>query len=112
MFRTPFLTLEGIDNENIPSDKMANKSFEDFHDLFEKNHPNFYSKLQEKAEQKLTILDLKYCTYIFMNLSSKEIANIIHVSSNTVRTTKYRLKIKLNLGKDEDLSVYIKNLIQ
>lgn len=94
------------------SDKMADKSFDSFFNLLQKVHPGFYSKLQEKADQKLTVLHLKYCTYIFMNFSSKEIANITHVSSNTVRTTKYRLKRKLNLAKEENLATYIKNVIQ
>lgn len=94
------------------TDKMADKSFDDFSTLFQNVHPEFYSKLQEKANQKLTVLDLKYCIYIFMNFSSKEIANITHVNFNTVRTTKYRLKLKLNLSKDEDLAAYIKNVIE
>ena len=98
-FNERTLTDDNGIKELLLSDKMANKSFEDFHNLFEKIHPDFYSKLQEKAKQKLTVLDLKYCTYLFMNLSSKEIANIIAFNPTTVRTTKYRLKIKLNWAR-------------
>lgn len=94
------------------TDKIADKSFEDFTELIQRVHPNFYAKLQEKAEQNLTALDLKYCTYIFMDFSSKEIANIMHVDPNTVRTTKYRLKQKLNLTKEDDLNIYIKTLLE
>lgn len=98
-------------NDLLLTDRIADKSFEDFSDLLQKAHPSFYLKLQEKAEQKLTTLDLKYCTFIFMNFSSKEIANIMHVDPNTVRTTKYRLKQKLNLDKDEDLTIFIKRIV-
>ncbi len=105
---------EKTDDRNIKalllSDKVAGKSYEGFYELFEKIHPLFYEKLQEKAEQRLTTLDLRYCTYILMSFSSKEIANIMHVDPNTVRTTKYRLKLKLNLSKEEDISTYLEDL--
>lgn len=92
------------------TDKIADKSFDDFSDLLQKVHPDFFSKLQEHANQKLTSLDLKYCTYILMDFSSKEIANIMHVESKTARSTKYRLKQKLTLSKEDDLTLFIKNI--
>lgn len=105
---------EKIDDKDIKdlllSDKLAEKSYEDFQELLQKIHPLFYEKLQEKAEQKLTTLDLRYCTYILMNFTSKEIANIMHVDPNTVRTNKYRLKLKLNLSKDQDITTYLQEL--
>lgn len=92
------------------TDKIADKSFDDFSDLLLKVHPDFFTKLQEYANQKLTSLDLKYCTYILMDFSSKEIANIMHVEPKTARSTKYRLKQKLNLSKEDDLSHFIKEI--
>ncbi len=97
--------------ELLLADSITDKSFEDFSKLMQKVHPHFYLKLQEKADQRLTALDLKYCTYIFMDFSSKEIANILHVDPNTVRTTKHRLKLKLKLTKEDDIALYIKKII-
>lgn len=90
------------------NDRMAGKSYENFSDLLQRTHPGFFSKLQDIAGNKLTALDLKYCTYILMNFSSKEIANILHVEPKTARSTKYRLKLKLNLSKEDDLASFIK----
>lgn len=92
-------------------DEFADKSFEDFSQLLDNVHPGFFSKLQDHAIQKLTSLDLKYCTYILMDFSSKEIANILHVDPKTARSTKYRLKLKLNLSKEDDLNSFIRNIL-
>lgn len=73
--------------------------------------PGFYNLLQEKADQKLTPLNLKYCRLMYTGLSSQEMADYLHVDLKTIRVSKHRLKQKLNLDKDEDLSAYLKNLI-
>lgn len=93
------------------NEKKIDDNFEEFTESIKNIHPAFFSKLQEQASQKLTPLDLKYCTYIFMNLSSKEIANILYVEPKTVRMAKYRLKQKLNLDKKIDLNKFIQNII-
>ncbi len=91
--------------------KKIDEHFDDYAEYIKNIHPDFYSRLQEKASQKLTTLDLKYCTYIYMNLDTKDIASILFVEPNTVRMTKYRLKQKLNLSKDDDLYYLIRNII-
>jgi DNA-binding CsgD family transcriptional regulator len=42
-----------------------------------------------------------------MNLSNKEIASLCNISSRGVEQSKYRLKKRLELVKDEDLSRFI-----
>ncbi|NMA74141.1 MAG: hypothetical protein GX963_08295 [Bacteroidales bacterium] len=103
------ISLDDI-KELLMSSQMADRSYENFSDLLQKTHPDFFTKLQKISGNKLTALDLKYCTYILMNFSSKEIANIMHVEPKTARSTKYRLKLKLNLSKDDDLTSFIKNI--
>ena len=99
--------IEKILNKELRIDN----NFEDFRTELKEIHPDFYMKLQERAKQKLTSLDLKYSVCIFKKMSSKEIAELLHVESTTVRMTKYRLKLKLGLSKDEDLSTYIESII-
>ena len=38
-----------------------------------------------------------------MNLSSKEIANILNISTEGVKKARYRLRKKLNLSSDDSL---------
>ncbi len=102
----PDKQLEKMIRENLQSDEY----FEEYRTLIKEAHPQFYSSLQLQAEGKLTDLDLKYCTYIYMKIPSKQMANMLHVEYNTVRMTKYRLKQKLNLEKDNDLYEFIQQL--
>lgn len=98
--------LEKIINEEIRLDE----DFEHVKSEFKELHPEFFSRLQAKAVQKLTSLDMKYCAYLYMKLSSKQIAALLHVEPKSVRMAKYRLKQKLGLGKDDELDAVIQNL--
>ncbi|WP_118194364.1 transcriptional regulator [Albibacterium indicum] len=72
--------------------------------------PDFIANLQQKAENKLTRLDLKYCSYILMGLTNKEIAVKLNVDPKSIRMARYRIKQKLNLQKEENLDQFINEL--
>ncbi len=99
-------TLEKIINEEIRIDQ----DFEHIRTEFKEIHPQFFERLQEAAGQELTQLDLKYCGYIYMQLTNKQIATLLNITPKSVRMAKYRLKQKLNLAKEEKLDRFIKQL--
>jgi len=74
-------------------------------------HPEFITRLQEKAAESLTRLDLRYCTYIRMGLSNKEIAGRLAVEAKSIRMARYRIKQKLNLQKEESLDTFLITLV-
>ena len=94
----------------IKQEQLIDKEIEDLQDLLNKINSKFYSDLNEIAKVKLTRMDLKYASYIYLNLDNQQIANTLNVDLNTVRVTKYRLKQKLGLSKDVDLSVFLHNI--
>ncbi|MDO6791821.1 hypothetical protein Q4588_12990 [Tamlana sp. 1_MG-2023] len=73
-------------------------------------NPEFIEALQKTSNHKLTQLDIKYCLYIKLNLSTKQMANLLHVEPSSIRMKKYRLKQKLNLSKDQNLSVFLNSI--
>lgn len=73
-------------------------------------HPSLYQKLQERAANRLSTLDLEYIRMIYMRMTSKQMAEILQVDPNTIRTGKHRLKQKLQLSKEEDLNGFIEGL--
>lgn len=86
---------------------------EDFESLkqdFAQIHPGFVIQLQEKAQGGLTRVDLKYCTYILMGLSNKEIGVRLGIEAKSIRMARYRIKQKLGLDKDENLDQFIRTL--
>ncbi len=75
---------------------------------FNQVHEEFFNGLKSKFPQ-LTHKDLKICAYIKMNLTTKEIAPLLNISTRGVETQRYRLKRKLNLESDKNLTDYLVN---
>jgi DNA-binding NarL/FixJ family response regulator len=69
---------------------------------FTQIHPNFNANIKEKYPV-LSSKDISFCSLIKLNLSNKEIANLLQVSHESVITKKYLLKKKLVLSADQDL---------
>ena len=78
--------------------------------LFEKAFTNadkdFFKKIKE-IHPTLTPNDLKLCAYLRLNLSSKEIAPLLNISAKSVEVKRYRLRKKMDLPHDLNLSTYI-----
>ena len=75
---------------------------------FNQVHEEFFSQLKKEFPD-LTHKDLKICAYIKMNLTTKEIAPLLNISTRGVETHRYRLKRKLNLENDNSLTAFLRN---
>ena len=75
---------------------------------FNQVHEDYFNALRSEFPV-LTHKDLKLCAYIKMNLTTKEIAPLLNISIRGVETQRYRLKSKLNLESDNNLSDYLVN---
>ncbi|WP_271405340.1 tetratricopeptide repeat protein [Tenacibaculum soleae] len=89
-------------NKKLLSLISEEELWEDFKIQFEKIRPDFFSKLKQ-ISPNLSVNDLKHCTYIVSNLKSKEVAQLINVSPRSVETTRYRVKKKMGLEKEDSL---------
>jgi FixJ family two-component response regulator len=83
---------------------MKNESeWEAFEALYDQAHGDFFKRL--KADfSGLTPSDLRLCAYLRMNLSSKEIAPLLNITVRGVEERRYRLRKRMNLGSDENLT--------
>jgi len=66
----------------------------------------FNKKLLEHFPH-LTSNDLRLCTYLRMNFSTKEIARLLNIAPRAVEISRYRLRKKLNLSHDSNLTEYL-----
>ena len=89
--------------------KKENANFETFFSNFEKLYPNFKITLYNLVPN-LTTNELKLCAFLRLNLSSKEISNLLNITPESVNKARYRLRKKLNLSAKEDLSTFIINI--
>lgn len=96
--------LLGFKNGNIDNEKIRS-----FKKLVNTQNRSFMIELKEQYP-KLTKTDIEVCSYIKSGLSRKEIAKIRDTSIEAVKSTRFRLKKKLNLRKEDKLDKYIKSL--
>jgi DNA-binding CsgD family transcriptional regulator len=82
-------------------DKM-NEDWENFAIHFDKVHSDFLTALKNKFPT-LTPNELKLSAYLRMNLSSKEVAQLMNISVRGVEISRYRLRKKLQLPTETNL---------
>ncbi|SBV98025.1 triple tyrosine motif-containing protein [uncultured Dysgonomonas sp.] len=92
-------------NSNIEHDT----DFEVFKSNFDLVHQDFFRLLDERFPG-LSRNDKILCAYLYMNLSTKEIAPLLNISTRGVEVNRYRLRKKMNLDRDINLSEYLQNL--
>ena len=86
----------------------SEKTYQDFDNMFIEVYPEFYKFLSQI--NKLSKTDLRLASYIKMNHSNDEIAQISGVSVRTIESQRYRLSKKLKLDKGGDLNSFIHNI--
>jgi len=77
-----------------------------FEKSFNEAHENFFKKLKS-GHPDLVPNDLKLCAYLRMNMSSKEMASLLNISLRGVEIRRYRLRKKLNLEHDKNLTEFL-----
>ncbi len=66
-----------------------------------------FLKIIKQIHPSLTANDLRLCAYLRLNLSSKEIAPLLNISSRSVEVKRYRLRKKMELPHESSLTNYI-----
>jgi tetratricopeptide (TPR) repeat protein len=89
--------------------QLAKKNDPEFLTRFQEVYPNIFPRLLE-IEPLLLASELKFCALLFLNFSSKDIAEYTFVKPESVQTRKNRLRKKLNISSDEDLYIWMKNI--
>jgi len=84
----------------------SRKDWELFEENFHEVHQEFFRRLLQKYPA-LTPGDLRLAAYLRMSLSSKEIAPLLFITLRGVENKRYRLRKKLQLPNEENLSEYL-----
>ncbi|MFO8128894.1 MAG: triple tyrosine motif-containing protein [Bacteroidales bacterium] len=82
------------------------KQWEIFETHFENVHEEFLKRIKTEFPD-LSPRELKLCAYLRMNISSKEIALLMNISTRGVEISRYRLRKKLNLDRSMNLTDFI-----
>lgn len=77
-----------------------------FENSFNEAHESFFKKLKANHPD-LVPNDLKLCAYLRMNMSSKEMASLLNISVRGVEIRRYRLRKKLAVPHDKNLTEFL-----
>ncbi len=82
------------------------RDWEDFKRHFENVHQDFFTTLKQRCPD-LTHNELKLCALLKLNLNLKEVAGILGIAPESVKTARYRLRKKFGLTREDSLLDYI-----
>jgi len=94
----------------LKEEMILDSNFEHAKLQIQQVHPDFFYLVNEKAQRKLTTLDLKLCAYLYLQMDTRQIAQLMNIEAKSVRMSRYRIKQKLGLEKDDDLNSFLQGL--
>jgi DNA-directed RNA polymerase specialized sigma24 family protein len=80
----------------------SDEEWENFVQYFNEVNHGLLSRLKERHDN-LNANDIRYISYLYMNLSMKEIASIMNITPEACRKRKERISKKIQLNENEDL---------
>lgn len=86
-------------DENLHTD---DDYWEQFVLLFNQVDAGFFERLKDRFKD-LTQNEIRLCAYIRIGMTSKQIAQMLNLSPESVNKNRYRLRKKLALDREEDL---------
>jgi len=87
----------------------ANKLWKEFELRYMEVHKDFHYRLTT-TYPTLTTNERKLCAFMVLNMSTKDISSITYQSEHSIKIARYRLRKKLGLSKNENLTSFLHNL--
>ena len=105
LFKTEFRRIVMLLKKENASDKdweVFKTYFAEVHNDFDQKLKTLYTDISEK--------EIRLAAFLRMNLTTKEIAATLNVLPDSILKSKYRLKKKLNLDRDTDLTSFLNTI--
>ncbi|WP_276482950.1 ligand-binding sensor domain-containing protein [Paraflavitalea pollutisoli] len=95
----------------LHEEDKVDQGWEQFAFHFDRVHSDFLVALKQ-TYPALTANEIKLCAYLRMNLSTKEIAQLMNISVRGVEISRYRLRKKLQITTDTNLFQFLLTIRQ
>lgn len=89
--------------------KLAKDNDPVFMVKFQENYPNFVSTLKA-INEKVQTTELHLCALIYLQFTTKDIANILSRSVKTIQNRKNSLRKKLGISSETDITIWLHEL--
>lgn len=96
-------------NRLFDSTILTETDWEEFKNLFDQVYKGFFTILKSNFPD-LSQAEIRICALIKLNLTTKEAANMLAISPESVNKARYRLRKKLNLSAEESLDEVISTI--
>ncbi|MEN9337239.1 MAG: hypothetical protein RLZZ500_2226 [Bacteroidota bacterium] len=93
----------------VQQQSIQDRVWNDYDAVLEHANRHFYERLNQRFPE-ISANDLKLCALTKMNLSIKEMAAILNISPDSVKTARHRLRKKLQLQTEDNLTDFLLNL--
>ncbi len=77
-----------------------------FEEQFQQMHPTFVETMRTRWSD-LSTVELRVCSLLRLNLSSKEICRVLNIAPRSVDMYRYRIRKKLGLRPEENLTLVL-----
>lgn len=95
--------------QTINFDLQDDNNWKNFSKYFEEVHKDFNNNVKSKYPE-VTSNELRLMALLKMNLTSKEIANILNISQEGIKKARYRLRKKLDITSEDSLQDFVISL--
>lgn len=95
--------------QNMQNNFILYSNMEVLQNQIDEIYKDFLNRLEQKYPT-ITKSEKRLCTMLYINMSSKEIAMITNTTLRSVETSRYRLRKKFNLTRDEDMIGFLKQI--
>ena len=96
---------------NLKSYIKTDVDWNEFIKHFEQVNPEFINSLKGRFPD-LSTNDIRFISYVYMNLSLKEISIIFNITYNAAKKRKQRIKEKLGIDKEDSLYDFLLTHVQ
>lgn len=94
----------------LKEEHLQDQNFNTIQNTIINIHPDFFNQLKILSKNKLTPLEIKYASFIYLHMDNHQISSYTKSDLNAVRVAKHRLKKKLGIGKEESIEDFIQNI--
>ena len=95
--------------QTLKTHLKTDNEWDNFITHFEEVNQNFLNKLKTK-HPNLIANDIRFLSYIYMNLSTKEISSMLNIAPESCRKRKERISAKMEIPDDISLYDYLATL--
>lgn len=92
--------------ESLGNLQSSEKNWNEFEKHFGEIYPQLLQKLTSHFDT-LTSTDLKMCTYLIMNMNTKDISKLTGLTIRAIEVRRHRLRKKLNIPKGQNISAFL-----